>query len=1159
MINLNPEKCQSCDKSVRAGHPFVVCQSCNCILHRKCKLGNIESFRNKTYCKICIDKKDIIRYNPFHQPPHFDNNKFSQDEPIDFIESIQTISNILENCNSLTINQLNSHTNALSKTKTDTFSAYFLNIDGNSTNFDNFAVQLSAMKHDFSVIGLAETNTDSENKDLYQLQNYSSCYQSRHVNKSTGECKSKGTGVCLYIHSSLNYSKNDDLSICKESIETLFVTITNTAEPITVGVIYRPPNSSLEEFNIEYEKILSELSGKKAYILGDYNINLLHASPSPLEDRFQEITFTCGFSPTISIPTHQMPHCARTCIDNIHSNDIDCTITTGVITDRISHHYPIFLLKRLQNSTSIEQETSSKKVTIHYDYSNSNLDKLCEVIERDLDSFLHNCESFESFLELFQEKIDESCKLLTPRTTKRNCITNPWITRGLVNSIEKKARLYFQWRDSCTLECPDGNLEKLTSYKEYKQFLKHAIKRAKLMYYTNKFDESCKNPKKTWQIINELRGKTKSSSKDDFLIDGRRITCRRIIANKFNEYFTSLASRLNEKFLSDGGLQIEQLESFTQFMSKSVPGSIFLEDTNPEEIVKIISDFQNGKASDIPIVVIKKTSNLISVPLARLYNDCLRDGLFPDVFKTGKVTPIYKKDNKESIENYRPVSILPIFGKIFEKIIYTRLYSFFMAKRILHEDQFGFRKGHSTTHALHKSVESIREKLKNGKHVLGIFIDLSKAFDTLDHRILLSKLERYGIRGTALSLMANYLQGRSQYVNFNGTSSEKLGVSYGVPQGSILGPLLFLLYMNDITNCFVDQDTRFVLYADDTNIFISGPSKESTYLKANKVLEQVSKFMKCNLLHINMSKCCYMHFKPNFENDDTCARVRPFANENDKSRAIFINSINISKVSSTKFLGVIIDDQITWLHHIVYLRKKLRSISGALCRIRKAVPADLYLNIYNSLFESHLSYGISVWGASIKDQSNDKLFVVQKQCIRILFGDFDAYLNKQSTCARARPYKQQKLGSKYYEKEHTKPIFGRLKILTVQSLFKYHCITEILKIFQSRTPYPLYEAIAMSHRHTSNVIILPTKSNSFFYIAAHLWNSVHKRILSDKGTCTSVNLVKLRTKSILLEAQCLGNMCQWNPENFQIPNHSPSLHKNSCTKSQDHTDIITVV
>ena len=200
-------------------------------------------------------------------------------------------------------------------------------------------------------------------------------------------------------------------------------------------------------------------------------------------------------------------------------------------------------------------------------------------------------------------------------------------------------------------------------------------------------------------------------------------------------------------------------------------------------------DFKNGKASDIPIVVVKKTAHLISTPLANLYNKCMRNGTFPSIFKTGKVTPVYKKDNKECIENYRPVSILPIFGKVFERIIYNRLYAFFTSRGILHDDQFGFRKGHSTSHALHKSVDSITKSLANGRHVLGIFIDLSKAFDTLDHNILLSKLEHYGVRGSALSLMSSYLSNRKQYVCFNNISSDTLSIRYGVPLKHMASPV----------------------------------------------------------------------------------------------------------------------------------------------------------------------------------------------------------------------------------------------------------------------------------------------------------------------------------------------------------------------------------
>ena len=252
------------------------------------------------------------------------------------------------------------------------------------------------------------------------------------------------------------------------------------------------------------------------------------------------------------------------------------------------------------------------------------------------------------------------------------------------------------------------------------------IKSAKKNLYANKFDECNGNSRKTWQLINEIRGKTDNDTKKDFIIDGQRITCRRIIATKFNQYFTSLATNLNKKVLGQDRLEIGSFESFTQFMSKSVDSSIFLEDTNADEVEEIIKSFENGKASDIPIRLVKKSAHLISHILAILYNICMGQGKFPSLFKVGKVTPVYKKDNKELVENYRPVSILPLFGKIFEKIIYVRLMKFFTANDILHEDQFGFRKGHSTTHALHKSVDVITRSLAAGKHVLGIFIDLSK-------------------------------------------------------------------------------------------------------------------------------------------------------------------------------------------------------------------------------------------------------------------------------------------------------------------------------------------------------------------------------------------------------------------------------------------------
>ena len=256
---------------------------------------------------------------------------------------------------------------------------------------------------------------------------------------------------------------------------------------------------------------------------------------------------------------------------------------------------------------------------------------------------------------------------------------------------------------------------------------------------------------------------------------------------------------------------------------------------------------------------------------------------------------------------------------------------------------------------------------QNKLHTVCIFIDLSKAFDTLDHSITLEKLNHYGIRGIVNNLLVSYLKGRFQYTNFDGENKEKLPVLFGVPQGSILGHLLFFVYINDLMNhCKSNNmdNTNFILYADDTNIFVVGKTKEKAFSRANKVLENVHAYMKYNFLLINMEKCCFMHFQPKaFSESENCSRTVSFVGNNHVSNLVklFISMV-LKKVRDRKFLGVFLDNELDCSCHIHELNKKLRSASALLSKVRHWIPKEHYLKIYHALFESHLTYGISVWG-----------------------------------------------------------------------------------------------------------------------------------------------------------------------------------------------------
>ena len=296
------------------------------------------------------------------------------------------------------------------------------------------------------------------------------------------------------------------------------------------------------------------------------------------------------------------------------------------------------------------------------------------------------------------------------------------------------------------------------------------------------------------------------------------------------------------------------------------------------------------------------------------------------------------------------------------------------------------------------------------------------------------------------NLLRSYLTNRTQYTECLEEKSEPLLIKYGVPQGSILGPLLFILYINDIVNC--SNLGMFILFADDTNIFVSGSTKVEAYQKANELLTSLSNYMTSNKLHINMGKCCFIEFKSK-------NRINNESSPDLDNHELILNDMPIKKVKSAKFLGITIDEELSWNQHFIDLKRKLYHSLSTLNRIKHCVPENLHKDLYFTLFESHLGYGVSVWGGSPQSKL-DSIHKIQKKVIRIMFGDTEAYKEKFKTCARTREFGVQKLGTEFYKKEHTKPLFKKHGILTIQNLYNHHCFNEVLKILKERAPYPLF-------------------------------------------------------------------------------------------------------
>ena len=364
---------------------------------------------------------------------------------------------------------------------------------------------------------------------------------------------------------------------------------------------------------------------------------------------------------------------------------------------------------------------------------------------------------------------------------------------------------------------------------------------------------------------------------------------------------------------------------------------------------------------EITVSLLKITSTHIAAPLVNIFNSSFNSGIFPSRMKIAKITPIHKKGSQLDVNNYRPISLLPSLSKCLEKIMFYKLNNYLSKYHIISESQFGFTKNKSTTDAIISFLSKISHH-SSSKHIISIFCDLTKAFDCVNHKILLCKLENIGIRGLPLNWFRSYLSNRSQFtsainpslndsthnITLTETRSSLAPVTCGVPQGSILGPILFNIYINDLPQ-INNNPSNFILYADDTNIIFSTDDPKSLYEKMDSILSNTMAWLKSNHLILNTNKTTYMHIKPKSD----------FSTQNPPTYPV-----KIDRTDETKFLGVTFTSDLTWHSHINMVIKKIKPGIAMLFKLKHSLPTQSLLQIYFSLIHSHLSYAILIWGNS---------------------------------------------------------------------------------------------------------------------------------------------------------------------------------------------------
>lgn len=908
---IGKERCKACHKTVASHHRCISCDQCQRLTHLRCSDMTVKVYnthKNKEFpwvCNTCRQPEDI--------EPTTDIKKLKQSEmPTSNQNLIKLCSDFLilhYNCRSI-MNKIEELWNICSKLKPE-------------------------------IICLTETWLDeSSSKTAHIPEGYKilRCDRTETFKQKYG--KTNGGGTAILYREDIRVRK---LKIDKDDQETQWIEV--KAKPnFILGVVYRAHytdllNETEEEMPLETQLCEASLRTNKLIVTGDFNCDTSALNKEQTTTRLEQMFKRFSMEQLITKPTRISINNNTTIIDHVWTDPTSKLIRESGTIEGISDHVGQYILV---NQTCVKQEPDKIRFR---SYRNYNKEKFNEDLQQnlgksDFNNLIEDRElnkAMDTWTKVFVDTAQTHAPIVE-KTKKQKRQGIPWFETALELKIEER-------NSKLQLHRLYGLKQDLKAVNKLSNEITHLKRKLKKKYYKQKIEEYDGDSKKMWKILKHMtQTETDKSNIEPEYMDQDKV-------NHFNKYFATIGTEIQKK------LGIKEITTTTE--NKGV--FQFKEETE-ENIIKLIDRIRKDVATgadDISAILLKDAKLTVAKSLTKLVNLSYSKSAFPNSMKIAIIKALHKKDCTEDVANYRPLSILSVVSKVFERSATDQLVKYLEDNKILNLTQHAYRKGHSTTTCLMEVIEYIHKQRDSGKIVGLASLDLSKAFDSISHTHLLEKLVKLGLNTHAVLWCKSYLQDRKQRTKFTKYISDEHKVTSGVPQGSILGPILFICFTNDMTNIF--QECKIISYADDTQIMVSGNSKNQVKTKLEHLIKIAQGWYTENSLMNNASKTEILIIGKKNAKEETKLKIEV----TEFGKVKFLEPKKYIKI-----LGVYIDDQLNWNQQIQNLRKKTTNSIRNLHRVQQLIPLKHRILLYDSLVASHYNYADIVWSGCGK--TNEK-------------------------------------------------------------------------------------------------------------------------------------------------------------------------------------------